>query len=222
MKILSLAAITVMFFLSSPASAEQTDYRVAGVIGQLGARLYAIVEAPDGSNTIYTQGDMLGGMPILAISDRGVIVEKDGERLLLPLREGALMVRSANFVADSSNSDRVAAQAETQATTEADPEREWEPPEVATLNLNYKDIVKKLDGIKEQIAAGRILTAADLNNSLGLPEMARISTVGGVSLATPAGALTMIRDQLARGEISHLLIAGVAGFNEIYLTPAEE
>jgi hypothetical protein len=93
---LLLISILLILFCSLVSATEAT-YRVAGVVGQEGHWIFAVIEDSHGRCRIYSKGDVLGTGRVIDILQQGVLVETAGNIHLLKL-QGSSFISSAGKV----------------------------------------------------------------------------------------------------------------------------
>lgn len=170
------------------------DYRLAGVV-DLGQKVLAVLELPDGTQTTITNGVSIDDVRVAAIDRRSLTLERGAERTVLTLAGGSGAEGHA-------------------AAVEA-------APRVASHTVNAATL-GRLNALRDAAALGDGDVLTLLHDALGLPRTTNITRAGSAAEPLPAAAardlLARIHDQLASGEPVKLYLDGSSA-DEIYLLP---
>ena len=189
----NLFACTLLICFFQNALASELP-RVSGIVGQEGAWVLAIIESGDGNCRIVYRGETLDKGFVSNINSKGIEVTFPDRTEFLPLQGGTFV-----------------------ATGQSDSTLDPVIPLVTSLTISREDIVAALSRSEQKLSAEKKIPS--LNESLGLPTSARISSVNMASAATQQEAGQLIRQQLEKGYIPKIIVSGVPGLSEIYLMP---
>ena len=213
--------LALLALAGSVFSADNPEYRLAGIVAVGPDRLLAVIEMPDGRQGLFRSGDTLGEGRIKNITRSDVHVEMKGQTFLLSLRGNPKLSASSPIV-DEEDGD--------------EPEEASEDATVRNQPLFYEDTVRLLTSVARAnanatpngaaAAQGKGATAeslsAKLGELLGVPPGARIVAVDGASVQSPQEVIDKVVPLLGLGRAVRLNLADAGDLKVIYITPVEE
>jgi hypothetical protein len=223
--------IPVLFcVMQNVVSADDPDYRLAGIVAVGESRFLAVIEMPDGRQGLFRAGDTLGSARIRDISRSEVRMEVNGREVALSLR-GNPKLSAATPVEDLGDGEDV----------EMTPDEPSGTAEVRDQPLFYSDTLRLLTsvarmgnaatptdkpapaaGAQPAAAASADALSAKLGEVLGVPEGANIVAVDGHPVTSPQDVIYKIVPLLNLGRAVRLNLSGGGDVHVLYITPVED
>lgn len=167
--------------------------RVSGIVGQEGAWVLAIIETSAGGCRVISRGDLLDEGVVSDITAQGIEVQYPDRSEFLPLKGGAFV-----------------------AMGPTDPALPPDAPRSTSHSISREEVAAALAWSEKKLPAEK---SPSVNEVVGLPLAARISSVNGVAMSTQQEAGRILREELEKGGIPRINVTGVPGLTEIYLVP---
>lgn len=195
-----LLALLLLFLLPGGlGAAEDPGYRVAGVVRQGDAWLFAIIEAPDGTSRILSNGDVIANEgTIVAVTDQGILVEHNGTTRQLNLQGGRYTTSASRAITGETMQ--------------------------LSRDILRTDMRKKLETVmgKERSSGNRQLTPGEANEILGIPSQAKITSINGSSIQKAEDVLAIVQAEMNRGGLLRVFVDGIEGVSHMYVILRDE
>jgi len=189
-----ISILLCIFISSAYRVVTAADFpRVSGIVGQEGAWVLAIVETGAGECKVISRGESFGHGVVLDITSQGIKVHYPDRDEFLPLQGGSFIT-----------------------TGEADYRLNAATPRTTSHTISRDEVVAALAQAKVKLASEK---NRSVNEIIGLPLSARISSVNFRSTSTQQEAAQIVREELEKGNIPRINVTGVPGLTEIYLVP---
>jgi hypothetical protein len=199
------------------ATASETNYRLAGIVGAAGEGALALIELPGGRQRLFREGDTLGDGRIREITAAGVRVELGHDDLLLRLRGKPILVASAR--------DQAAAAADETEPASADAESEVAHEGERNQQLSTSEVTRLLASARNADPARAVAQSdsaetlsGQLNETLELPTDAHITAVDQLDVSTPQEAIEALASRLDQSGSARLTISAEGTVETIVLT----
>jgi len=194
--------LALLLLVTLPAqlnAADAPDYRVAGIVRHGDAWLFAIIEAPDGTSRIFSNGDVIANEgTIVAVTNQGILVENNGTTRLLNLQGGRY-------------------------TTSASKATTGEAMELSKEILRT-DMRIKLESVigKKRSSSNRQLTPGEANEILGIPSQAKITSINGTTIQKANDVLAIVQETMDQGGLLRVFVDGIEGVSHMYVILRDE
>ena len=220
---LMLAAVLA---LPARAAASETNYRLAGIIGDGSERSIAVIELPGGGQRLVRAGDTLGDGTVAEITRIAVRIERPGEDLILRMRGNPRLAAASPRV-------DAAPAAHAGGSDAGDPDASANEGEgagdggVRSQQISAGDAARMLESVQGAGDAGGAAPSAEelgsrLNAMLEIPEEATITEVNGVKVDTPQAAIAAIQSGLQQTDTARLTVAGAGALTTVVVAADSE
>ncbi|MDD2732476.1 MAG: hypothetical protein PHF56_00930 [Desulfuromonadaceae bacterium] len=181
-------------------AADSAGYRVAGIVRQGEVWSFAIIEAPDGTSRVFSNGDVIANEgTIVGVTDTGILVENNGIRRLLILQGGRY----------------------TTSTTKTTPGE--------TMNLSREllrtEMRSSLEAVtnKKRTSGNLQPTSAETNELLGIPSQAKITSINGKTINNAGDVIAAVQAELdLGGGLLRIFVDGIEGVSHMYVLLRDE
>jgi hypothetical protein len=192
----------LMFLLATPAvlfAADSAGYRVAGVVRQGEVWSFAIIEAPDGTSRVFSNGDVIANEgTIVDVTDKGIQVESKGVRRLLVLQGGRYTTSALKIT----------------------------PGEIINLSRDIPrtEMRSSLEAVtnKKRTSGSTQHTSAETNELLGIPSQAKITSINGKTINNAGDVIAAVQAELGQGGLLRVFVDGIEGVSHVYVLLRDE